>query len=376
MPGTYIIGIFYKNVSSNYSLVDKGSFVNPVSITVTGPPTAISMYSNTTFSPTAPMTNQAFTITNQIANLGGSNFSGWLSADLFTLDGDYIEEISEFAATLDAGFFYNTQFNSSGLNVAPGEYLVAFFSSPNQSNYTLISNQNFPNPLKIKIVGTALSPDVYESNNTAGTAYELPLSFSGNQASITTAGSNNHVGNDYDYYKISLPAGNGYTVSARIHDSYDSGNGQTYTTDAQFSYSVNGGAFSESFDDVMPGAFTVPNGGTVTFFAAPYFTGHTGTYLLDINVTRGPVGLEDVVEDAVSFYPNPVASNLFIQPAKVAGAYELNIFDSKGSLLQLQNDVIGNDEVIKADVAALPAGIYTVKLKTEKGSSFNKFIKQ
>ena len=36
---------------------------------------------------------------------------------------------------------------------------------------------------------------------------KLPVTFSSNTADVSTPGSNCHVGNDYDYYKIDLPVG-------------------------------------------------------------------------------------------------------------------------------------------------------------------------
>lgn len=106
---------------------------------------------------------------------------------------------------------------------------MAFFSSPDQSNWTLVYNGSYPNPITVTITDAALSPYVYESDNTEGTAYALPVSFSGSNATTNTSGSNMHIGNDFDYYKINLPSGNNYSVVARVHDSYSSGNGHTLT---------------------------------------------------------------------------------------------------------------------------------------------------
>jgi hypothetical protein len=85
--------------------------------------------------------------------------------------------------------------------------------------------------------------------------FTLDVAFQGNTASIATEGSNMHVGNDQDFYRIVLETGFNYSVSARVHDSYNSGNQLTYTNDVIWSYHT-GEDWSEVYDDVMPGSFT------------------------------------------------------------------------------------------------------------------------
>ena len=62
---------------------------------------------------------------------------------------------------------------------------------------------------------------------------------------------------------------------------------------------------TETFDDVMASPITVNGPATVYFLVAPYFQGETGSYALDLEVTRGNV--TDIVEtnlpDRLSLYP-------------------------------------------------------------------------
>ncbi len=375
IPGNYIVGIFYKNGSNNYSLINPAGYNNPISITITGPANSIQMYSNTTFNPTTLTKSQSFTIDNQMANAGGSTFTGWLSADLFKLDGTYVTNIEEIASvSMAAGNYYNVQFVSNGLNVDPGTYLVAFFSSPDHNTWTLVYSQSYPNPVEVTIVDVPVTPDVYENNNTSAAAYALNVNFSGNTAVVNTAGTNMHVGNDYDYFKVNLPSGTNYSINARIHDSYSSGNGNNYTNDAQFSYMVNGGNWSDAFDDVLPGPIYVQGGGTVIFFVADYFTGTTGTYLLDMGITRGQnVGIEEAEANTLSVFPNPTRNKLFIDAGKAEGTYELSIYNAVGELVKSS---IGsaNGELINTNVADLAAGMYAIHLKTASGVLQSKFI--
>ena len=132
-----------------------------------------------------------------------------------------------------------------------------------------------------------LSADAYEPNNSQSEASNLSVNFSNNSATVN-ANANFHTSSDVDYYKIELPSGYNYTVTPRLHDSYSSGNGQTYTVDAKFSYLLNSGSWSTTYDTSCS-AFNVTNGGTLYFKVEPYFSGNMGTYLLAVNITRVPI---------------------------------------------------------------------------------------
>ena len=376
IPGLYYVGIYYKSGSNNYTLVDPASYNNPVTITVTGPPNNIQMYSNTTVNPAVIVKGQSFTTNNQIANMGGSNFTGYLSADVFTLDGDYVITIDEFALTMNAGFYYDIQFASNGLNIPAGTYYIAYFSSPDATNWTLVYGASYPNPIKVTIVDPTLSPDMYEVNNTAAAAYSLPINFSGNNATVLTTGSNVHVGNDYDYYKVVLPSGNNYSITARVHDSYSSGNGNTYTNDVQVSYSIDGGAQSSAYDDLLGNAIYVPGGGTVTFFVSDYFSGTTGTYLLDLRIARGPnVGIDEIAATSLHLFPNP-AHNLFSVKLPSTGSFDLLVYDAIGKVVCEKHSDGIVDSILSTDVSNLPVGMYTVKFKTVDVTYTSKLLLQ
>ncbi|HRG90072.1 MAG TPA: C10 family peptidase, partial [Chitinophagales bacterium] len=374
IPGTYYIGIYYKNGSNNYSLINQSTFYNPVTITVTGPYSDIQMTGNTSTTPATIVKGQSVNIATNMANVGGSAFNGWLSADVFTLEGDYVATLEEFQATLNAQNNYNVNFVNNSVNINPGTYLLAFFSTTDQQNYALVYGQSYPNPVEITIVEPGLSPDQYENNNTEGSPYTFSPSFGGNNASVLTTGSNMHVGNDYDYYTVNLPGGTNYAITARVQDSYSTNNGQTYTNDVQFSYKVNGGSWSNTYDDVMGSAIVVQGGGTVTFFVADYFQGTTGSYLLDLQIVRGAnVGINEVNKNNISVFPNPTHGNLYIDAADATGNYDLRIYNILGEQVSGQNGTFAAD-LIKTDVSALVPGVYTLQLKTGNGISSSKFI--
>jgi len=139
----------------------------------------------------------------------------------------------------------------------------------------------------------ALSPDMYEPDNTLTQAYSLPLSFTNNTATVKTTGSNFHNETDIDYYKIELPSGYNYSISSMLYDLYSSDGENTYTVDAKYTYSTDGNRWSDEYDDIMEGNIVIVNGGTVYFLVTPYFEGDMGDYLLALTIERRQVGEND-----------------------------------------------------------------------------------
>lgn len=132
----------------------------------------------------------------------------------------------------------------------------------------------------------SIPADQYEPNNTENTARTLTASFSNNIAYVTTSNATLHSppNSDEDYYAIHLASGYNYTVSAKVHDSYASTDGQLYTGDVKYSYK-HGSTWAGPYT-TQTSQFTVSNGGTIYFKIAPYVSGNVGTYRLDVTITR------------------------------------------------------------------------------------------
>lgn len=201
--------------------------------------------------------------------------------------------------------------------------------------------------------GGELTLDPYEYNNTASGACAMPYAFSGNSATINTTGSNFHNETDIDYYKIQLYAGKNYTITPRLHDSYNSGNGLSYTVDAVFAYSTDGVNWSEYYDDEAP-VFTA-NPGPLYFCVKPYYEGDTGTYLLSINITFG-TGVEESDETLFSAYPNPVTDIVNINCNDVE---EIMLFNAVGQ--RIESIRTNGSELVQINMADLPCGVYVLQ---------------
>ncbi|MFY9161011.1 MAG: T9SS type A sorting domain-containing protein [Paludibacteraceae bacterium] len=242
------------------------------------------------------------------------------------------------------------------------------YQNSGSSSWYYAGSSDYSNPIFVTVVAPTIQPDIYENNNTQGQAYNLTVNFSGNNATKNTAGSNFHIGNDLDYYKVVLPPGYNYTIKPRLHDSYNSGNGQTYSVDALFSYSTNGSTYSEVYDDIMSGNITVTNGGTIYFKVAPYYQGNTGTYLLDMSFTRTTINAIENIElgNQLSIYPNPVSSELRVS-SEYLKINAIEITDLTGKIVLVSNKTDIN-------VSNLSNGTYLVNIHSDKGIVTKKII--
>lgn len=225
------------------------------------------------------------------------------------------------------------------------------------------------NPITVVVEAPELNADQYEVNNTQANAYKLvPTSWTNDQTTIYTTGSNLHVGNDVDYYKIELPTGHRYSINARLHDSYNSGNGHEYTVDAMFAYSTDGQNYSAGIDDVMGGNITM-NGGTIYFAVTPYFSGMSGTYLLQIYINGG-TGVDEDFATNLILYPNPVKDILHVGCDNMR---QYDIFSVDGKLIK-SSQTSNNENVI--DCSDLGSGIYMVRITSDKGVVTRRIIKE
>lgn len=246
------------------------------------------------------------------------------------------------------------------ITVAPGSYKLALQFQANGSNdWSFAGIGGGANLLDVTVV---LNPDNYEDNDNTSSAYVFTPNFSNNQATVSTTGSNFHVGDSYDYYKINLPSGYRYTVNVRLHDAGDSGNGHVYTNDAVFRISQNGGSWGV-VNDVTADPFVLNDGGQIVYKVYPNGSlNPIGTYLMVTEITRT---LNAGIEDnglAVSVFPNPTTGVLHLT-CDVPGSV-CRLYDLLGKLLLTESVVDGAADF---DLTGLDHGIYLMRLTAPDG---------
>jgi hypothetical protein len=326
-PGNYAIGVYYKPTGTQQWIAfANGSYQNFKSVEVKGNDSnPLKLYAAITTTPNIITRNQTFTVNFDVANFATSTFNGEISVDIHKSDGTWIRELSnKTGLSLPANTHFTnglTYTITNGINDSAGTYQFFVWSRPSGSSWEFLGNGSFSNPINVQIKDPSLIPDIYEPNNTKNTAFNLPISFSGNAATKTSIGSNIHLGTDYDYYKIALPSGFNYSIEARLHDSYNSSNSQTYTVDGLISYSTDGTTWSDAFDDIISDNILVNGGSTLYFMVSPYFTGSTGTYVLDAKITRSAILSSE--KEITAFTTNGIVGQAILNSAN--GTINLNV---------------------------------------------------
>ncbi len=378
LPGSYYIGIFYRPIGGDWIIVSNGSFSNMISFDVYYS-NDIELYQDMVIDcGTNISQNNPFTVTLDISNDGSTTFNGEFNVSLYNLDGSFAETVYTLpGANLASGYFYDDLvFSSSGVSVFPGTYLMAVMHKADGGSWELTGSSYYTNPIYVTIKEHEIPTDMYENNNIQNDAYNLSLNFSSNNASVETTGSNAHIGSDEDFYKIVLASGYNYTITSRIHDSYNSTNGQTYTCDMSWLY-LNGSTWSDTYDDVMPTNITVNNGGTIYFHVAPYFIGQTGTYLLDIDVTRtASSGINDISNsENFTLFPNPTSDFVNIETESKTNVQSIEIVDITGKQIIIINNPKFNNNHFAIPVSQLLLGTYIILIRTDEEIWQHKFIK-
>jgi hypothetical protein len=338
----------------------------------------ITLYSEMELESTTIYANEGLSVWLDIANFSSTVFNGIFDVSLYNLEGEFVTTIEEKTGMnlpVDSHYTDGLTFSTDNVDVTPGTYLLALLHKRTGSDYEITgSTDTYINPIKVIVQGQKYDKDIYEDNNEINTSYTMSLSFSGDLANPKTTGSNIHVGNDWDYYSVNLNPQNSYTLDARLHDAYNSGNGNIYTVDALFLYSLyNGSIWSDAFDDLMPGKVTFSGTNKLYFVVSPYFLGETGTYLLDVKLTNHGVtsNPESLGQNSLSIFPNPCFNSIEVTNAEEIIQYKL--FDINGRLLK--SDPI-NQSNFNIDVSEFDNGVYFLEVDTKMNSYTHKIIKQ
>jgi hypothetical protein len=218
---------------------------------------------------------------------------------------------------------------------------------------------------------------MYESNDELGQAYLIPLNMPGNQVVINTQGSNIHVGNDMDFYKINLPAGSQYKITPRAHDSYNSGNGITYTNDVLWAFG-DGVNWTEVYDDVVDGYFAMDGGQTVYFVVSNYYQGQTGTYLLEVLIEKGTFGVDELLDSKqVTLYPNPASDFVtlsYVDFSILSLPLSVEIVDMTGRSVYTTEKIQPENSKLDIPLPSLKEGIYYLRVTGQKGFIDKKLV--
>jgi len=370
-PGTYSVSLFSKKTGTNqWDAIGNGQYSNVANLTIIGNTNAtLKLYAGIVINPASPIQRQSLTVNFDVLNTSNSTFNGEISIDLHGSDGKWIRELgNKGSLSLPANYHYTGGLSYSitnGLPEEPGSYQLFVWYKPNNGDWEQVAGGDFSNPINFQLRAPGLSPDIYEPNNSEVTARQLTPSFVQNSAKLVSVGSNCHIGNDYDYYKLTLPIGFKYTISPRLQDSYNANNGKDYTLDALFSYSVNGDVWSDTYDDILESPITIDGPVNFLFKVSPYFTGEVGTYDLDITITRTTANsVHEEVYNSVLFYPNPAKDLLHLRCDDSIKLESIFLYDLTGKLVKEYSGLQNKNAI---ELKGIVPGMYVLLVQSPNG---------
>jgi hypothetical protein len=320
LPDTYSVALYFKPTNASYIKVGSTAANNNMAtLVITEDADAMSngldIATPLRPAPAVPVQKGAVSLSVSIKN-SAMPFSGEISCGIYDEDGEELAEIQTYpTVSMAAGETRNFTFSTTSLDCPNGTYYLAvIFKRDGDTEWDVLgTTAGTQNPVDITITAKPLDKDSYEPNETEAAARMLPVNFTGNMAMVKTTGANYDTALDRDFYYIDLPAGSSYTITGRLVDAYVD---DKYTFDGTIAYRVgNTGNFSESFDDTIPGAINIANGGRVYLKIFYYFTGTFGTYDIDLAITKGPVNVDAklATEAGIQVYPNPANEALTIR---------------------------------------------------------------
>ncbi|MBO4481345.1 MAG: thiol protease/hemagglutinin PrtT [Bacteroidales bacterium] len=372
--GTYYVQAFYctdVNNTDTYNVVKStSSNSNAAQFTVKSFSMPIETYSNFTSSSGSTLyTGEQANIQVNVANTGSSTFYGKVALMISDVNGNNIQTFGtqSFSSGLQSNKYITTTFSGTISANAGNYYLALIYQNQGESSWYYAGSTYYTNPIGIIIEKGNMNPDSYEPNNTAATASYIGSVTSNRTFNIKA---NLHTSTDRDYYKIYLPAGYKYTVSAQMNDSYVS---SSFTAFAEMYVSTDGTTIAGGYDNEMP-TMTINNGGNIYFKINGYNGNNNdiGTYQLIINVSRiANTGIEEVKEDKIVLYPNPAIDKLHLTMNEGIKVKKIELMNAEGQLLRTYN---GNER--EFNVGDLPSGLYFMRIVSTEGVTTKKWIKQ
>ena len=211
---------------------------------------------------------------------------------------------------------------------------------------------------------TAVStcPGIYDvsTNGTASGAALIPLN-TDVKGLISPSG-------DLDYYKFVITTGGTATITlSTLPADYDirlySSNGTS-----QLAISQNGGTTSETITRTY-------TAGTYYVRVYGYQNANNATVCYTLRVATGTAtrGDELIAANKVSVFPNPVTNTVTIRIPDISGMADVKMFDIYGKMVMQKNT---GQVSTQLNIAALPAGIYLVKVMNDGKESTMKVVKE
>ena len=294
LPGKYILAIYYRPIGQGWQLVSSdGINSNYLELKVINK-NQIELYSSLNITPSLPLIKDSTTnVKLNLYNSGTTNYIGQFDLNLYSLDGKFAQRIGTAFPTdtvtgLKPNYAYASPFLnfSSLITVGAGDYYMAVTHTPKNGTFQLVGSSSYPNPIKVTVKNPSLVADKYEKNDSLKYSTNLPVVFQNDSTKLSTTGSNIHIAQDVDYYKIVLGDGFKYAIDLNVYDVNFNPDGNAYSLNSIFYYSTNGKTWSSGYKNKLPSNLNITGADTLYIFVGPNFIGYSGNYQLNINIKR------------------------------------------------------------------------------------------
>jgi hypothetical protein len=358
-PGNYFVAVFQK-IKGEYQIV-KGEGVDfVVPLTILSPDVAIRLWDSIqVYQKGVYVGNTGIDVKDSVeirfdaGNFGDVTFDGEITFDLFTIEGEYIKELSKIGnLKLDAGFHFDggLKVKTSFDKIEKGTYLLtAWYKATSDVDYTLVGANFFKNPIEINVLAEPLLQDTYEPNDSMKIASKIELKTIGKSYVF----SNFHTNRDVDYFKITNSTGKQLELSMLLTDR---DNSASFSGDASFYYDYIG-VESDVFD-LDTAKLIISVGGAIDLKSFPTFAGLNGSYALELNAVESQLSIQDELANSTLIIPNLVRDKFNVRSALDFKSYE--IINQVGEVIESK---AFSTEI---EVTNLSAGTYFLKLYSEK----------
>ena len=367
------VNISYNNPLSNVII---GSFMGKTS----NMPSIKNNFYNRDISSFPPIGNQTNVPSNAVSGLTASqmtrqvNFTNWNFNTIWKIDEGvsmpYLQ-IIEKDATLSYLQVYKNK-NTSGDPVS----LKPYSFNKDSLNYSTSQNLDYS---VTEITITAKTN--YPRANVSGLG-TFPLKVGNNTFNVVVTSQDRSVQNTYTV-SVKRAANNNAKLSSltvsegTLSPSFNT-NTQIYTVSVENSVSsINVSATPEDPNATVSGIGTIPLnvGQNWVYILVTAENGTSMTYYY-VNVIRENAnGIEDILENQITIYPNPAKERIFIETPFHIESVEITDLSGRNFFSSTINNEV-SEQNQSLNVSSLPTGIYFVKIMTDKGLIVKKVVKE
>ena len=359
MPGKYSVSIYYRPTGGSWAAVENnGVYVNKTTINVINTD-SIALFSPINITTGNLITGNPAGFSFNIINNSKTLFKGNYQLSIYSLNGNLIQSLGTYndaiGLTQASNFSSPVIFNTTSLNITPGNYLLGLKYQPagTSASWKWVGADIYKNPIPVNV---SLQPDIYESNDSVNKSSVLTPAFINDIANVYTTAANIQIGTDQDYYKVKLPAGYNYTVRPVLNSVNYSDNNNTYTLNGKFSFSTDSLSWSGALIDTVQNRDTVLGGTTIFFHVFSADQTGSRTYLLELNIKRISNVISGFVQTPsgvnITNYSLKLYSNIRDTIITGSGNYSVNLIGTKDTLYAVKNnDVLKTNGITALDIA-------------------------